>query len=264
MTLDGQAVLEGLRVLERGQLAAFGGRLLASLGAAGVKEEGEDPVLAGWRDAGKRTTPLDGYDVVLDGRPPGVNGGKPDARALVRVTRFGEVGPWAGWCGDELASQALSGFMGLNGYADDEPPLMCAGNQAEVTGGVMAAIASMLLANGAGKRAATSWHEALSVGHETELAAWTWRGERLVRIAGRPASVNPSAPRLQWRCADNRYVNCIMPALTRARWQAIVEWKVCHRGGGRALCAACESSTSRGRSWARRQRAFSRRRVPTW
>src|SRR5436190_1196417 len=76
---------------------------------------------------------------------------------------------------------------------------------------------------GRGGRAATSWHEAASVNHETEFAAWTARGERLVRHAGQHASVAEQPSRLQRRAGDSRYVNLIMPALTRDRWATVVE-----------------------------------------
>ena len=66
----------------------------------------------------------------------------------------------------------------FDGDDPDLPPVMCAGHQAEVVGGAMSAIAGLLLLEGVGDTAATSWHEALSVGHETEFAAWTSRGAR--------------------------------------------------------------------------------------
>ena len=144
---------------------------------------------------------------------------------VVRITPFGEGGPYAQWRGSELVHQAMSGVMALNGYdGPDEPPVMCAGNQAEVVGGLMGAIAALLVLNGAGRSAATSWHEAMAVGHETEFAAWTDRGERLLRHAGQHASHEVDPRRWQWPCADGRYVNLILPALTRDRWASIVEW----------------------------------------
>jgi len=117
--------------------------------------------------------------------------------------------------------------MALDGYdGPDEPPVMCGANQAEVVGGLMGAIAALLLANGSGTtgRAATSWHEALAVGHETEFAAWTARQERLLRHAGQHASHEEDPRRWQWRCADGRSINLILPALTRDRWSSIVGW----------------------------------------
>lgn len=121
--------------------------------------------------------------------------------------------------------------MALDGYdGEDEPPVMCAGNQAEIVGGLMGVIAGLLLLNGCGStgRASTSWHEALSVGHETEFAAWAARGEKLLRHAGQHASHDVDPRRWQWRCADGRYVNVILPALTRDRWASIVSWLDSH------------------------------------
>ena len=88
----------------------------------------------------------------------------------------------------------------------------------------MAAIAALLLLEGRGSTAATSWHEAMSVNHETEFAAWSARGEKLVRHTGQHASVVEQPTRLQWRAGDGRFVNLIMPALTRDRWATVVEW----------------------------------------
>ena len=184
-----------------------------------------------WRDRFKGDLSDSLADVLIDGRA----GDAPpiDGELIVRITRFGEGGPWAGWQGSELVHQAMAGVMALNGYdGPDEPPVMCAGNQAEIVGGLMGAIAGLLLLNGAngangangGRTAATSWHEALAVGHETEFAAWTARRERLLRHAGQHASHEVDPRRWQWRCADGRYVNLILPALTRDRWNAITTW----------------------------------------
>lgn len=179
-----------------------------------------------WRGRFKRDETDSLPDVWLDGRSANHSAdGPPIDGKVVRVTRFGEGGPWAGWQGSELVHQAMAGVMALNGYdGPDEPPVMCAGNQAEVVGGLMGAIASLLLVNGAGDRAATSWHEAMAVGHETEFAAWTARGERLLRHAGQHASHDVDPRRWQWPAQDGRYVNLILPALTRDRWSAIVSW----------------------------------------
>jgi crotonobetainyl-CoA:carnitine CoA-transferase CaiB-like acyl-CoA transferase len=221
-------VLSGLRVLERGSHAAFAGRLLVACGATVGVERGKDgiPIVRPWCDQGKTEFRDFPPDLILDGRVAGA--ARDDAWpgvATARVTPFGEDGPWAGWRGSELVHQALSGFMALDGYdGPDEPPVMAAGGQAEIVGGLMGAIAALLVLNGAGQRAATSWHEALSVGHETEFAAWTARGERLLRHTGQHAAVEEDPRRWQWRAADGRYVNLILPALTTQRWASIVDW----------------------------------------
>ena len=218
-------MLSGLRVRELGGSAAFAGRLLGACGAeVGWAGADGDPILTAWRGRFKGEFSEMPADLVFDGRDPGAEPFAGGA-AVVRVTPFGEDGPWARRHGSELAHQALAGVMALNGYdGPDEPPVMCQANQTEVVGGLMAAIAGLLLLNGVGSRAATSWHEAMSVGHETEFAAWTARGERLLRHAGQHAAVEEDPRRWQWRCADGRYANLILPALTRDRWASIVSW----------------------------------------
>ena len=170
------------------------------------------------------------FDLVLDGRPIGeVTDAYSDNSLVVRVTHFGEDGPWATWQGSELVHQALAGIMALCGYDDPEwPPVMAAGRQAEIVGGLMAAIAALMLVNGAGERAATSWHEALSVNHEQEFTSWTVRGERLRRHTGQAASWHEHPPRHLWQTADGRYIHTLIPALTTTRFATLVAWLDSH------------------------------------
>jgi crotonobetainyl-CoA:carnitine CoA-transferase CaiB-like acyl-CoA transferase len=218
-------MLNGLRIVERGSFAAFAGRLLVASGASvGVDPSDADPpILRPWLHRGK-TEFLEDPDLVIDGRIAHAPVGRTKV-PTARITPFGEDGPWAGWQGNELVHQALSGWMALDGYdGPDEPPVMAAGGQAEIVGGLMGAIAGLLVLNGAGSYAATSWHEALAVGHETEFAAWVARGERYLRHTGQHASFDVDPRRWQWRCADGRYVNLILPLLTTQRWTSIVGW----------------------------------------
>jgi crotonobetainyl-CoA:carnitine CoA-transferase CaiB-like acyl-CoA transferase len=187
-------------------------------------------MVARWRGRFKEEMSDFPAALLLDGRPAGappLTAAEVGDAAVVRVTPFGEAGPWAAWQGSEAVHQALSGVMALDGYDDpDVPPVMCQGRQAEVVGGLMGAIAGLLVLNGCGttRRAATSWHEALSVGHETEFAAWTSRGEAFMRHTGQHATHDEDPRRWQWPCADGRYANLILPALTRQRWASIVSW----------------------------------------
>ena len=228
-------MLDGLHVVERGELGGFGARLLAAMGATVVPDPPlptTDPAVAGWRNRFKAqpgSWPDGTPDLVVDGRP-GAAGEDAEQAPTVRVTLFGESGPRAGWQGDELVVQALSGFMGLNGYEDT--PVAAAGNQAEVTAGTIAAIAALLVLQRDDTDAATSWLEAMAVGHETEHMAWTTQGERLQRIPGRAANVDPDVSPWQWRGTDGRYLNTITPALTTARWGAILDWLVANDAAG--------------------------------
>ena len=244
-------MLTGVRVLELGEHASIAGRLLAACGAsvATLYPEGPagDTSLGEWRTRFKAEISgiaidhaAGDMDLILDGRPAGappvgVGNGVP----VVRVTPLGEAGPWAdrlrGAVGDDddAIVQSLSGFAAVNGYDDPSaPPVVAGGRQAEVTGGVMGAVAALLLLNGAGRRAATSWHEALMVGHETEFSAWTARGERVVRCTGGPYVVDGGRPaRYQRRCADG-WLCAITPAMTTARWESLVGWLDSHGMAG--------------------------------
>lgn len=233
-------MLTGVRVLELGEHASVAGRLLAACGAsvATLYPEGPagDTSLRTWRTRFKTeisTTSRDlDVDLVLDGRPVGSTP-LDHAVPVVRVTPLGEAGPWADRIVDDADVQSLSGFAAVNGYDDpDSPPVVAGGRQAEVTGGVMGAVAALLLLNGVGRRAATSWHEALMVGHETEFSAWTARGERVVRCTGGPYVVEGGRPaRYQRRCADG-WLCAITPAMTTARWESLVGWLDAHGSAG--------------------------------
>jgi crotonobetainyl-CoA:carnitine CoA-transferase CaiB-like acyl-CoA transferase len=163
--------LAGLRVLEYGPGAAvaYAGRLLRDCGADVLKlaEATEDPLFA-YLDGGKQPVHTDQSDVVALRRLlPSCNvlltsltaagwdelGTTPAELAgehavVVGVTPFGLSGPYRDWTGEpELMVSHLSGYSygTPNGVADLDatPPRSSGGLDAELVGGVFAAIAAL-------------------------------------------------------------------------------------------------------------------------
>ena len=61
---------------------------------------------------------------------------------LTRISEFGQTGPWAGWAGSELVNLAAGGLLFLTGTWD-RPPVQLAPYQAQLTAGLLAAVATM-------------------------------------------------------------------------------------------------------------------------
>jgi CoA:oxalate CoA-transferase len=60
---------------------------------------------------------------------------------ITRVSEFGQSGPWSGWSGSELVNLAAGGMLFLTG-SWDRPPAQLAPYQAQLTTGLLAAIAT--------------------------------------------------------------------------------------------------------------------------
>jgi crotonobetainyl-CoA:carnitine CoA-transferase CaiB-like acyl-CoA transferase len=60
---------------------------------------------------------------------------------ITRVSEFGQSGPWSGWSGSELVNLAAGGMLFLTGTWD-QPPLQLAPYQAQLTTGLLAAVAT--------------------------------------------------------------------------------------------------------------------------
>src|SRR5436190_435627 len=61
----------------------------------------------------------------------------------VRLSPFGQTGPYAGWRGSDIAVWAMGGYMYFTGSPDREP-LWLAGSQAELHAGAHAAFAALV------------------------------------------------------------------------------------------------------------------------
>jgi crotonobetainyl-CoA:carnitine CoA-transferase CaiB-like acyl-CoA transferase len=94
---------------------------------------------------------LAGADALVEDRGPGgiealgldeanLRGRRPNL-IITRVSEFGQSGPWAGWSGSELVNLAAGGMLFLTG-SWDRPPMQLAPYQAQLTTGLLAAIAT--------------------------------------------------------------------------------------------------------------------------
>ncbi len=174
--------LAGIRVLEagRGIALAYAGKLFADFGAEVWKlPDAADPLHAAWplRDGvslleswlhankrlgtGEVTAQAAGFDVLLDARPvPPPGEVLPPHLIHLRVSWFGEGGPYAGFAATDVTARALAGVFACTGPAEG-PPQMLGGMAGEALGGITAFIAAAAaLWGGGGRRLETSIHEA--------------------------------------------------------------------------------------------------------
>jgi formyl-CoA transferase len=68
---------------------------------------------------------------------------------LTRVSEFGQSGPWSAWAGSELVNLAAGGLLFLTGPWD-KPPVQLAPYQAQLTSGLLAAVATLAALYGGG------------------------------------------------------------------------------------------------------------------
>lgn len=250
-----------LRVLEIGSAApaAYCGRLFADLGARVTKIEppGGDPFrsaspktaagASGWFAAlnlGKKSRVLDRddpgavaelaglaaeCDLLLDGRPmdeadcPALVEDAVPARAVrVRMTWFGDDGPYAGFQATDSVCRALAGLTRLVGPAEG-PPIGAPDFQAGILGGLWAFIAASAAligrdARGRGARLTLSVHEAcLSVGEYLMAESWS-RGDVFRRIGEN--RFWPTYPVGIYRAADG-WIG--VTTITPAQWRSLCD-----------------------------------------
>jgi crotonobetainyl-CoA:carnitine CoA-transferase CaiB-like acyl-CoA transferase len=239
--------LDGVRVLDLSRLVA-GNMLSLQLGDLGAEVMKVEPPrgdpLRDWRDDGqplfwktyarnKRSLVLDlrvaaareallrlvaGADVLIENYRPGtleemglgpdvLHGRNPDL-ILVRISGFGQTGPYAELPGFGTLVEAMSGFAARTGFADREPvlpPLALADMVAGLYG--TAATVTALLARTRGTARGqvidVSLLEAIFSILGPEAAIYRHTGA----VKGRVGSAsNTSAPRNVYRCADGKYV----------------------------------------------------------
>ncbi|QIX53848.1 CoA transferase [Rhodococcus sp. DMU1] len=164
-------------------------------------------------------------DVIIDARQPGddVPGFNFDRlRAAnpglihLRITPFGEKGPWAGYAGSDLVHLALGGIAMNSGYDPDPngfydtPPIAPQMWQAyHIAGeiGVMSVLAALnhRLSTGRGQRLSLSVHHAVAVTTESDIPRWVALRTPSIRQTGRHAMPALSM-RAQSQTKDGRYI----------------------------------------------------------
>ena len=255
--------LSGVRVVDlSGELAAYGTRLLADLGADVVRVEPPEgaairdapPLYQGesftqlYLDAGKRSVVLDlaaedgrramarllaGADLLYEGGPPGALAASGFGRerlrelnpqlSLVQVTAFGQEGPFRDWRADELILWAMSGMLRLTGYPDRRP-LVPGAQIAHYFIGAFAAAAAA---------AALHARDRIGRGQQVDISAY----EVLVICGGQelPAQLETLTPLRQragsraLSIAPYSYYQCrdrmvCLLALMADHWTALAQW----------------------------------------
>ena len=209
--------MAGVRILDLTASigGAFATRLLADLGADVVAFEAADRLRSEpgeWRDisawssflgASKRSVALPGGVPALtrlvgaaDAVLSDYRGGALDAAeqqavdaavaarpdlVSVRLSPFGESGPYRDWQATEIVEWALGGYMYFGGTADREP-LLLPGHQAQLQGGMQAAVAIMaglhrVRRTGAGQQVEVADWDAVLSAHWRLSIMWSHTGE---------------------------------------------------------------------------------------
>ena len=137
---------------------------------------------------------------VLHGRNPGL--------IIVRISGFGQTGPYAHLPGFGTLVEAMSGFASRNGFADREPvlpPLALADMIAGVYGASATAMALLARDRGLAKGQVIdlSLLEPMVSVLGPEAAIYQVTGKVKERVG---SASNTSAPRNVYRCADGKYV----------------------------------------------------------
>ncbi len=126
---------------------------------------------------------------------------------ILRVTAFGQDGPYRDRAGFGTLAEAMTGIAAVSGY-DDRPPLLPAFPLADVMAGQLGAAAvcaayARRLKNGAGEVIDLAIYEAVMKLVESQLSEYAANGVLHRRLGNR---MEDTAPRGAYRCADGKYV----------------------------------------------------------
>lgn len=243
-----QGLLEGVRVIDLSRLVAgnMTTHVLADYGADVIKIErpGKGDDLRSWQVKGfdvfwkiysrnKRSVAIDlqtddGRDflwrlidtaqVLVENFVPGTlerwGMGPDDLRRrnpkliLLRVSGWGQTGPWRGKPGFGTLVEAMSGWAYMNGHADKPPtlpPLALADMISGLYGAtaVLAALRSVEKGGAAGQVIDLSLFEPIHAMVGAEAAHIRLTGQATMRSGNQSSH---AAPRNVYRCSDNRYV----------------------------------------------------------
>ncbi|HKP08646.1 MAG TPA: CoA transferase [Microbacterium sp.] len=138
------------------------------------------------------------------------------ALITMRITPFGDDGPWADYVGSDLIHLALGGVMMNCGYDPDPrgfydtPPIAPQMWQSYHITGEMAVISILgglvyRHATGLGQAMDVNVHEAVSKNTETDAPDWLFLGQRHRRLTCRHSMVSASLPALA-QTKDGRYL----------------------------------------------------------
>ena len=160
---------------------------------------------------------------------------------LLRVTAFGQDGPYRDRAGFGTLAEAMTGIAAVSGY-DDRPPLLPAFPLADVMAGQAAAAAvcaayARRLRTGEGEVIDFAIYEAVMKLVESQLTEYAANGTLHRRLGNR---MEDTAPRGAYRCGDGRYV-----ALSGST-QEVAE-RVLRTIGGDALAADARFRTNADR-----------------
>lgn len=152
----------------------------------------------------------------------------------VRISPFGDDGPWADYAASDLVQLALGGVMMNCGYDPDPageydtPPIAPQMWQAYAIAGEMTVIGILgalahRLRSGVGQQVSTSVHEAVAKNTEADMPDWVFLRQTHRRLTSRHSMVSSSVPSLSLT-KDGRY---IMPYRTylgsfAMNWDGIV------------------------------------------
>ncbi|MBV9440720.1 MAG: CoA transferase [Candidatus Eremiobacteraeota bacterium] len=160
---------------------------------------------------------LPGFDVFIENFRPGTlerwNLGPEQLHAaaphlvVLRMTAFGQLGPYHDRAGFGTLAEAMSGLPSISGW-DDRPPLLPAFPLADVMAGQLAAAAVLAayvrrLGGGDGETIDFAIYEAVMKLVESQIVEYAANGTLHARLGNRMEDV---APRGAYRCGDGRYV----------------------------------------------------------
>lgn len=218
-------LLAGTRVLELSDpLVAFGGRMLAEMGAEVIALAYPKPQIAGrdlaWHhgklrinaDSASDLAPLlAGADIVLDGRLQGprleLDGLIAEHPRLIHLVArpFSADGPRAAAPATDLTLMAQSGLMHVTGDPD-MPPLRFPGEQAYALTGIQVATGALMALQarrrtGKGQRVDVSGLQSATLANYREAIMYEWTG-RIGTRQGNKLVRGKSGVRQIWPCAD--------------------------------------------------------------
>ncbi|GAC1343369.1 MAG: CoA transferase [Acetobacteraceae bacterium] len=159
----------------------------------------------------------------------------PGARVVTVLSHFGLDGPYAGFAGSDLVTQALGGIAWMSGIPG-EPPLRIAGGQANLVASLYAAVATALAVfdievnGGAAHLIDVSAQEAIA--HSLQNALQVWDLEKRISVRGGEGTRDATEQVLP--CRDG-HVFVASTLSIPASWKGIVAWlqQEGHPGGQR-------------------------------